>query len=152
MPATVLLALVGCTATLMIASAHPEWELAWSDEFDGPAGSAPNASHWSVAGSAGVDPTHGPVEQQLYVPEAVTLDGDGHCVIETKREQTWYPGGSMPKRWYNYTSGWLESKGKVNATFGKWTVRARLPNPRVTGIWPAHWMIPEPSRWKYHCR
>jgi hypothetical protein len=65
------------------------WKLVWSDEFDGPAGAPPNASYWSVAGVAGngVDPTHGPVEQQLYVPEAVALDGKGHVVIETKRER-----------------------------------------------------------------
>jgi hypothetical protein len=107
------------------------WQLVWSDEFDGPAGAAPNASHWSVAGAPhdGVDPTHGPVEQQLYVPEAVALDGVGHVVIETKRQRIHYPGGSNPPRWYNFTSGWLQSKGKVNATYGKWAVRARLPDP-----------------------
>ena len=123
------------------------WELLWSDDFAGPAGSRPNPLYWSLAGTDGVDPTHGPVEQQLYVPEAVTLDGNGHCVIETKKERRWYPGGTMPKRWYNFTSGWMESKGKVNATYGKWAVRARLPDPKVRGIWPAHWMLPEPTSW-----
>ena len=64
------------------------WKLVWSDEFDGPAGTPPNASYWSIAGvpHSGVDPTHGPIEQQLYVPEAVALDGAGHVVIETKRQ------------------------------------------------------------------
>ena len=160
-----LLLLLGSWATLaratlvLRASAPPPpsppsppsagWKLVWSDEFDGPAGAPPNASYWSVAGvpGNGVDPTHGPVEQQLYVPEAVALDGKGHVVIETKRERVHYPGGSNPPRWYNFTSGWLQSKGKVNATYGKWAVRARLPDPAVRGIWPAHWMIPEPNSW-----
>ena len=145
-PAACLLLRLGTAASPSTEDGVP-WVMQWSDEFDGPAGSPPNASYWSLAGSPGVDPTHGPVEQQLYVPEAVALDGDGHCVIETKRERIWYPGGSQPKRWYNFTSGWLQSKGKVNATFGKWAVRARLPNPSIRGIWPAHWMIPEPSSW-----
>ena len=77
----------------------------------------------------------------------MALDGAGHVVIETKRQRIHYPGGSNPPRWYNFTSGWLQSKGKVNATYGKWAVRARLPEPAAKGIWPAHWMIPEPSEW-----
>ena len=54
---------------------RPGWRLSWAEEFTGPAGSAPNPSHWTVAHNR----THGELEQQLYVSDAVALDGSGNC-------------------------------------------------------------------------
>lgn len=145
----VALLLTSVLPLAVVANSRAEnWQLIFEDQFDGPAGAAPNASYWTLAGQhTGIDPTHGASEQQLYTPERVKLDGAGHCVIETRRERRWYPGGSQQPRWYNFTSGMMQSTGKVNATYGKWAVRARLPDPKIIGIWPAHWMIPEPSPW-----
>ena len=39
---------------------------------------------------------------------------------------------------YNYTSGWIDSQGKFEYTYGRWEIFAQLPKGK--GMWPAHWM------------
>lgn len=29
--------------------------------------------------------------------------------------------------------------------FGRFEIRAKLPNPSSIGIWPAHWLMPDPK-------
>lgn len=43
------------------------------------------------------------------------------------------------------TSGWVDTGGKVAQLYGRFDVRAKLPNPNATSIWPAHWMMPNSS-------
>ena len=114
---------------------RPGWRLSWAEEFTGPAGSAPNPSHWTVAHNR----THGELEQQLYVSDAVALDGSGNCVLTTDRRSATGPDGH---RTYSFTSGWLDTETKVSRAYGRWEVSARLPDPTARGIWPAHWLMP----------
>lgn len=115
-----------------------DWHLLWEDNFTGPVGAPPNPAWWTVRDNM----THGPLEQQLYTSSSVGLDGEGHLVLTTSRATIRGPG-----REYNFTSGWVDTQGKVNATFGRWEIRAILPNPRALGIWPAHWLMPEANSW-----
>jgi beta-glucanase (GH16 family) len=101
-------------------------ELAWSDEFasDG----APDPANWSIEEwSAGVVND----EDQVYTarPRNVRVES-GHLVIEAHKED--YDGG-------HYTSGRLQSSGKVDMLYGRVEVRAKLP--RGQGTWPAIWML-----------
>ena len=109
------------------------WRLAWADEFD-----ALNTSRWTVMHNG----THGDLEQQLYVSDAVAVER-GHLVLRTARTRATGPDG---KRTYNFTSGWVDTQGKQETQFGRWEIRARLPDPEARGIWPAHWLMPRFER------
>ena len=114
-----------------------EWTLAWSDEFDGPAGAAVDPAKWVYdTGGEG----WGNRERQFYTSgaENAALDGTGNLVITAKAE----PAGATRACWYGsclYTSARLKTKGKYEFTYGR--VESRMRVPRGQGIWPAFWML-----------
>ncbi|WP_232422880.1 family 16 glycosylhydrolase [Cellulosimicrobium cellulans] len=101
--------------------------LAWSDEFDGAAGSAPNPDVWNHETGAG---GWGNAELQNYTTSRVNsaLDGQGNLVITALQESD----GS-------YTSARLTTQGNVQPQFGR--IEARIQIPRGQGIWSAFWMV-----------
>jgi beta-glucanase (GH16 family) len=104
-----------------------DWELAWSDEFDG---EKLDASKWSARTWP---PRKVNDEDQAYTDRAKNVRvEDGHLVIEAHRED--YEGAS-------YTSGRVHSQGKADFLYGRFEVRAKLPSGQ--GTWPAIWMLPE---------
>jgi len=107
------------------ASSHPEdWELAWSDEFDGP---EIDKAKWKYeTGGHGF----GNNEQQFYTDRADNSFLDkGQLVIRAQPEKFKNRG---------YTSAKLQS---VQAwTYGRYEFKARLPKGK--GVWPAIWMMP----------
>jgi beta-glucanase (GH16 family) len=134
-PAVVLVMLLAACSTT-VTTATREWALAWSDEFDGPAGARVDTAKW-VADTGGHG--WGNQERQSYTfHENAALDGDGHLVI-TARE---VPANSSRSCWYGacgYTSARLKTKGKFEQTYGRFEARIRVP--RGQGIWPAFWML-----------
>jgi len=111
-----------------------DWKLVWSDEFDGPDGSAVDPTKWSfdVGGSG-----WGNGELQYYTDR---LDNayveNGALVIEAHREE--YKGN-------RYTSARLVTRGKGDWLYGRFEIRAKLPTGQ--GIWPAIWMLPTDSEY-----
>lgn len=101
------------------------------DEFDGPAGSAPDARFWDydIGGNG-----WGNREQQTYTRDHdnVRLSGTGDLVIEARRA-----GDS-------YSSARLVSRGKLTVGYGLVEVRAKLPEGQ--GLHPAIWMLGENIR------
>ncbi|MBS1691353.1 MAG: glycoside hydrolase family 16 protein [Actinobacteria bacterium] len=100
--------------------------LAWSDEFNGSAGSEVNRTFW------GYD--HGPGgwgnnELQTYTMnrENSRLDGAGNLQIRAIKD-----GDS-------YTSARLVTRNRVEFQSGLLEVRAKLPEGQ--GIWPAIWLL-----------
>lgn len=113
-------------------------QLAWSDEFDGPAGTAPDSSKWGY--DLGIGPQlngWGNNELQTYTNRAVnvSLDGEGHLVIKAIREN--FTGADGFAR--AYTSARLITKGKFEPTYGR--IEARIKVPFGQGLWPAFWML-----------
>jgi beta-glucanase (GH16 family) len=108
------------------ASAATDTLLA-ADEFDGPAGSAPNPGIWRFDLGGGGWGNH---ELQTYTDSRrnAALDGAGNLVITARREAD----GS-------YTSARLKSEGTYAAQYGR--IEARIRIPRGQGIWPAFWML-----------
>lgn len=105
------------------------WELTWSDEFDGAAGVLPDATKWTYdIGNGG----WGNQELEYYTnrPENVSLDGNGNLVITAKSESF---GGS------SFTSARIKTKGLFEQAYGRF--EARLKTPYGPGIWPAFWML-----------
>jgi len=76
------------------------WELIWSDEFDGPAKSAPDPKKWAFSIGGGGWGNH---ELETYTSRRDNsfLDGKGNLVIEAKRERFTGPDGITR----NYTGG-----------------------------------------------
>lgn len=119
------------------AAAAPERAkaLAFSDDFNGPAGSGVDGGKWQVETGDNVN-NH---ERQYYTSgnKNAKLDGQGNLVITARKEnpenyQCWY--GRC-----EYTSSRLNTAGKFTSTYGR--VESRLKVPRGQGMWPAFWML-----------
>ena len=120
-----------------------EWELVWSDEFEGPAGRLPDSSVWTPELGDGTDhgiPGWGNAERQTYTddPANLSLDGEGHLVIRALETL-----GDAPPCYYGepceYTSARVITAGNVEVKHGR--VEARLKIPYGQGLWPAFWML-----------
>ena len=106
---------------------EPTWQVLWSDEFNGPAGAAPDPAHWTFdLGGGG----WGNSELETYTnkTENVAQDGSGHLVITALKT-----GAS------SYTSARIKTQGRFSVTYGK--VEARIKIPAGQGFWPAFWML-----------
>ena len=113
------------------------WTLTWSDEFDGPVGTLPDAAKW-VAETGGQG--WGNQEREYYTarPENAMLDGAGHLVITARADSR----DSSYHCWYGpclYTSARLKTQGRFEQTYGRFEARIRIPYGQ--GIWPAFWML-----------
>ncbi|MEV5983251.1 glycoside hydrolase family 16 protein [Streptomyces sp. NPDC052114] len=107
----------------------------FTDDFDGPAGSAVDGSKWQIETGDNVN-NH---ERQYYTAgnNNAALDGQGNLVITARKEN---PGNYQC--WYGrceYTSARLNTSGKFTQTYGH--VEARMKVPRGQGMWPAFWML-----------
>jgi len=114
------------------AAAADTWQLVWSDEFDGPNGSAPDPTKWNLIDAGG---GFGNNELQYYTRRRDnSYLENGSLVIVAKKEN------------YNnhaYTSAKLTSQYKGDWKYGRFEIRAKLPYGR--GMWPAIWMMPTDS-------
>jgi len=112
------------------------WELVWSDEFEGEAGTPPNKEFWAfdIGGSG-----WGNNELQYYTDdiENAALDGEGSLAIVAREENpNNYRCPIVPCK---YTSARLITQKKVTVLYGR--IEARIKIPRGQGIWPAFWML-----------
>lgn len=130
LPYTVLLLFILAITT----HAQQNHTLIWSDEFDGPAGTAPDAAKWGYdLGGHG----WGNNELEYYTSrtENAYHDGAGHLVIKAVQEH--YTGADGVTR--EYTSARLVTRGKFEPLYGR--IEARIKLPFGQGIWPAFWML-----------
>jgi beta-glucanase (GH16 family) len=96
----------------------------FQDEFRG---ATLDPTKWNIE-SLGFDDT-------LYVPGNVRIQ-DGRLRLESRRQQNSYQG-----RNYDYTSGYVNTKGKFSQLYGRFEIRARLP--KGNGVWSGHWLLPQ---------
>ena len=111
----------------------PAWKLVWSDEFNGPNGSAVDASKWvSETGGGG----WGNDELESYTARLENaVQENGNLVIKVLQEK--YTGKDGVAR--DYTSARLKTLGRFSQTYGRFEARMKIP--RGQGIWPAFWML-----------
>jgi len=102
--------------------------LVWSDEFD--TAGAPDSANWTYDLGNGQD-GWGNNELQYYTDrsENVIVE-DGFLKITAQRETF---SGS------DFTSARLKSEGLQEFTYGRFEIRAKLP--QGVGTWPAIWML-----------
>ncbi|WP_255444104.1 family 16 glycosylhydrolase [Robiginitalea sp. SC105] len=119
----------GNSGTLPDVDAPDYWEaaeLVWSDEFDG---AELDTEKWRFeTGAHG----WGNNEWQNYVTDGVTEVSDGTLKITARKTG---PGRQVG----DYESARLNSRQAF--TFGRLEIRARIPEHKGNGIWPALWML-----------
>jgi beta-glucanase (GH16 family) len=132
------------TTTTPIGTTPPitfEWSVVWSDEFEGSAGAAVDATKWTHdlgdGCSSGVC-GWGNNEKEVYTnaPENIALNGQGQLAIVARAAPAGLTCYYGPCR---YTSAKITTRGKLAAAPGR--VEARIKLPSGQGLWPAFWML-----------
>ncbi|HEY6332389.1 MAG TPA: glycoside hydrolase family 16 protein [Blastocatellia bacterium] len=127
----------GCAALLLLVVSQARAQnlvLVWSDEFNGPAGSAPDPTKWTYNIGAG---GWGNNELEYYTRRRknVYLDGQGDLVIQVLNKK--YTGQDGVTA--DYTSTRMLTQGLFTQKYGR--IEARIKLPTGQGIWPAFWML-----------
>jgi beta-glucanase (GH16 family) len=128
-----LLLLAGANA---VAQTAGSWQLVWSDEFNGAAGSAPDLAKWNFDVGGGWGQFE--IESNSSSANHVFLDGNGNLALRVTRDAQG-----------NYTSGRLQTGAPGASThtadlswqYGR--IEARIKLPFGKGVWPAFWMLGE---------
>src|SRR5712691_2259786 len=122
---------ISLAPVVLLAQTTSGWKLVWSDEFNGPAGSAPDPSNWNYdLGGGGWG--NGEAETYTSSPQNAFQDGKGNLVIRAIRDLSG-----------NYTSARLQTGSPGASTHtadGSWQygrVIARIKLPFGQGVWPA---------------
>lgn len=127
------------TKTEADENAVEEWQLLWSDEFDGP---SINLENWTFETGNGADksiPGWGNNELEYYTDSTNNaFIEDGNLVIQALKEQRQFNVNDTDYT-TEYTSARLVTQDKVFTTYGRIETRAILPKGQ--GIWPAFWML-----------
>jgi chitodextrinase len=135
--AAILLLVVGFVAATanITPTQAASWNLQWSDEFNGAAGTGVNPSNWFYDTGQGVFGT-GEIENMTNSTSNVYQDGNGHLVLKAINN-----GGQ-------WTSGRVESQLSNFAApaGGILAVEASIQQPNLSGAaaagyWPAFWML-----------
>ena len=107
------------------------YELVWSDEFDGTAKTLPDPAKWML--ELGNNNGWGNNEYQIYTnkPENVSVDGKSNLAITATKVPT--------TPYATYYSGRIITKGLFMQTYGRFEARIKLPYG--PGIWPAFWVL-----------
>lgn len=114
------------------------YRLVWFDEFNG---TALDTTKWGY--QMGVQDHYGdstgPLywgngELQYYTQDAVTVEDGALKITATRRDM---PDGRT------YSSARILTRNKASWTYGYFEARMKCPTGK--GMWPAFWMLPEPS-------
>jgi beta-glucanase (GH16 family) len=115
------------------AATPPQWQLVWSDEFNGPNGSPPDPANWTYdIGGGG----WGNQELETYTNRPVNVRVEDSDLVITALEEN-YTGPDAITR--PYTSARLKTQGLFSQAYGKFEARIRIPSGQ--GLWPAFWML-----------
>src|SRR5690242_19539777 len=139
----------GASAVAAVPHAVPAppagFSLAWSDDFNGAAGSGVDTGTWKYDTGPGSSFGTGEIETMTNSTSNVFQDGNGHLVLRALHSGT------------NATSGWTSGRVETQAaTFGapaggvvRMESMIQQPNLNTTtgaGYWPAFWMLGAPLR------
>ncbi|MGB3166009.1 MAG: glycoside hydrolase family 16 protein [Alteraurantiacibacter sp.] len=127
-------------------TAAGEWELVWAEEFHG---DTLDTSRWNTIADCWGG---GNEERQCYTARVDNVALDDGMLVLTARDED-YTGNAWPahiapsrpdpdeKKTGSFTSGKITTAGKASWLYGRFEMRARLPQGQ--GTWPAFWMLPE---------
>jgi len=66
-------------------------------------------------------------------------------VLRSQQRPYWGFDDRGDWRYFDYTSGLVDTRGKFPFVYGRVDIRAKLPGTR--GLWPAHWMLSQTGAW-----
>ncbi|HEX3968854.1 MAG TPA: glycoside hydrolase family 16 protein [Edaphobacter sp.] len=123
---------------VLVSGAHAQssdWQLTWSDEFNGSSGSPPDPAKWNiVTGGKGF----GNNELETYTGRSANVrQQNGNLVITAQKED--FTGADGTPR--HYTSARINTQNHFSQRYGRFEARIRLPSGK--GIWPAFWLLGE---------
>jgi len=132
-------ATANCGGKLIPKPGGGYWACTWDDEFSG---SALDQTKWNVQTTQYSGVTAGPAcfvnsPQNVYV-----ASGSLHLVARktTRKFVCSDPTGSFVTQ---YTAGEVFSGGKFSQLYGRFEIRAAVPNAKVQGLQEALWMWPD---------
>ena len=128
--ATLVLGLLGVVVPNATPAAHAT-TYTFDDEFNGPAGSQPSSSLWTIVNNS---PRSTATNVQCYESSNVAADGEGNLVITALSA----PNTNCDGYTEQYTSGRLETRNIFSQKYGTFTMRAKLPTAK--GMFPAFWL------------
>lgn len=113
------------TAYVAIAHHWSDYQLVWSDEFDG---NSLDLTSWNIEvnGDGG-----GNQELQYYTARPENLRVENGCLVIQARHESY--GGRQ------YTSARINTLGRREFRYGR--IEARIAFPSGGGTWPAFWMM-----------
>jgi beta-glucanase (GH16 family) len=137
--------LLACSAQAGAGVTNPViGQLLWSEEFNG---SSLNTAVWTASDGNGCQINlcgYGNAELQYYSPNNLSIvnvpfeSGTRALAIQARAQTV---GSNV------FTSGKIDTKGKVQVQYGMIEVRMATPNI-ATGLWPAAWMLGvSPQTW-----
>lgn len=135
---TAQLVVVAAALAMAMPARAQTWNLIWSDEFNGAAGTFPDSTKWNY--DVGNNNGWGNGESEFYCAAGSNaapcssanpnsfMNGSGSLVIRARRD------GSG--RW---TSARMLTSGKFSVQYGR--IEARMRLAVANGLWPAFWML-----------
>lgn len=103
-----------------------DWAIVFEDGFDG---SSVRSENWRVR-----DDDYLPYDEAVLTARAKNVSvSNGSLKITAHRER-----GTVGKTTRDYTTGYLDTIGKNAWQYGRFEMRAKLPNS--VGMWPAFWL------------
>ena len=105
-----------------------EWIPTFNEDFDG---TSLSGARWRALNIAW--PYNN--EQQYYSSANATVANGMLTILSTNQ-----PNGGRA-----YTSARIETGDRFSQAFGRFEMRAKLP--KTQGIWPAFWLLPQPTGW-----
>lgn len=109
------------------------WTLSWSDEFNGPDGSAPDSSKWTYdLGGKG----WGNKELECYTNRLQNAHIQGGNLVITAQKANFACSDGVAS---SYTSARLKTQGLFSQAYGRFEARMKIPAGQ--GMWPAFWML-----------
>ena len=134
-PALLLLSLAALKAQPQAPpTAQPSpWHLAWSDEFNAPAGTPPDPAKWTFdLGGNG----YGNHELETYTSRPANIQQQGGSLVITARKEDVTGPDGTPR---HYTSARIKTQAHFAQAYGRFEARMQLPAGK--GIWPAFWLL-----------
>ncbi|GAC1362070.1 MAG: glycoside hydrolase family 16 protein [Acidobacteriaceae bacterium] len=133
----VLLSCLLLLGPLPVSAAQPKpphgWRLAWSDDFNGPSGSALDPGRWTFEiGGEGF----GNHELETYTGSPANAHQQNGNLVITALKQDLTGPDRIPRQ---YTSARIRSQDHFAQTYGRFEARIQLPLGK--GIWPAFWLL-----------
>ena len=130
----------GCDSTSLKKTDGSFWQCTFSEEFNG---TSLDRSKWLVHKTANGGYKSGPVACFVDSPNNVSV-GNGTLKLTARKEAASFPCSTLNSSGTaNYTAGTVSGYNIFSQTYGRFEVRASVPNTNIKGLQTAFWMLPQ---------